>query len=614
MRLDDLLVIALLVGVVSLDVVRGVDGAALPVMLSAAGAVLYLLAGRRRSEPAPFPVPPRPAVLIPTKDNVATLGDVVTRARQHGLPVFVVDDGSTDGSGDAARAAGAQVITHPKNKGKGAALLTGMRAAAKLGHTHVICLDADGQHDPADIPAFAAAIESEPVAIFAGVRDLSTAPGISRFGRKFSNFWIWVETGWHVGDSQCGFRAYPIAPVLALAMSGGRYELEVEVLARALWTGVPVRDIPCFVYYPPRAERVTSFRPFLDNARITWMNALLVVERILWPPRWWLRIRSVDGTGGRAWTGKSRGTGGGWRLVVVLQRFLGRRAVYALGTILAAWYVVFAPSARRGLESYLARRLPERSFLAGSFAVFRDFAHALLDRLTFAAEGPRAFDYVREGQEQLIGAFSEPRGAILLSAHVGNIEVSAGPSSTPTGESGSRIKKLHVLRFEAPGDHGRAVIAAMPDAWRPQVIPVNMAEGFSTLAVVRALRAGAVVAMMGDRVIDDRTVTVDFLGAPCRFPAGPWFVAALARVPVLVVGAFQEGPGRYRIIAAEPMNCVFDRKRTREDQVQEWAQVYADHIGAMVRRYPTQFYNFHDMWATVPGALAHAPTGDYPAA
>ena len=598
MRLDDLVVIGLLASVLLLDVARGVDGPALPVVLAAVGTVAYLLAGRRRAETAPSPFPPRPVVLIPTKDNIGSIGDVVRRACAQGLPVFVVDDGSTDGSGPAARAAGAEVITHPKNQGKGAALLTGMRAAAKLGYTHVICLDADGQHDPADIPAFAAALTAEPVAIFAGVRDLSTAPEISRFGRTFSNFWIWVETGWRVGDSQCGFRSYPIAPVLALGLGGGRYELEVEVLTRTLWFGVPVRDIPCFVYYPPKEERVTSFRPLLDNARISWMNALLVVERILWPPRWRLRFRDPQ-----AWNGRSRGTGVGWRFVLGLQRILGRRFAHLVGTVLAGWYVAFAPSARDGLESYRARVLSDLSPYAASFAIFRSFAHALLDRLTFTEKGPAAFTYVREGQEHLIGAFSEPKGAILLGAHVGNIEVSAG-----SGENAPRMKKLHVLRFEAPGDHGRAVIASMPEAWRPKVIPVNMTEGFSALTVVRALREGAVVAMLGDRLIDDRTVTVDFLGAPCRFPAGPWLVAALARVPVIVVGAFQEGAAsNYRVLASPPITCVFDRKRPRDEQIREWAQVYADHVAAFVRRYPTQFYNFHDVWANrVGGATATA--------
>ena len=163
---------------------------------------MFLLLARRSPWPAPPPFPPRPAVLIPTYNNYRSIGSVVERAVLMGTPVFVVDDGSTDGSGALAEDAGATLVTHAANRGKGAALLTGMKALAKAGFTHAICLDADGQHHPEDIPAFAAAITADPFVIYAGVRDLSTAPGISRFGRRFSNFWIWVETGWRVADSQ----------------------------------------------------------------------------------------------------------------------------------------------------------------------------------------------------------------------------------------------------------------------------------------------------------------------------------------------------------------------------------------------------------------------------
>lgn len=590
MRLDSIVLVWLFVAVVATDLIRGVPGSPLPLILAGVVSAAYIVNARPRRVDAPPPTPPRPVVLIPTKDNVGTVGDVARRSTAYGLPVFVVDDGSTDGSGRAAAEGGATVFTHPKNLGKGAALLTGMREAAARGYSHVICLDADGQHDPSDIPAYVAAIEKEPVAIFAGVRDLSTAPEISRFGRRFSNFWIYVETGWKVADSQCGFRSYPIGPTLSLGLGGGRYELEVEVLSRALWDGIPVRDIPCKVYYPPAEERVSSFRPFKDNARISWANALLVAERILWPPRWFMRLRPPS-----YWDGRSRGTSGGWRLALLAKRLLGRRFAYALGTVLAAWYVFFAPSARRGLESYRARALPALSPLVASFRVFRSFSHAIMDRLTFTEEGPAAFTYTREGAEHLVGAFTEVRGAIVLTAHVGNVEVSAGP-----GGNADRMKKLHVLRFEAPGDHGRAILAEMPEAWRPKVIAVNAGEGFSAMTAVRALREGAVVAMMGDRLIDDRSVVVDFLGAPCRFPSGPWLLAALARVPVIVAGSFSEGPGQYRLIAFPPIHCAFDRKTPRDEQIQAWAQTYAHHIEALVRRYPTQYYNFHDVWAAVP--------------
>ena len=129
------------------------------------------------------------------------------------------------------------------------------------------------------------------------------------------------------------------------------------------------------------------------------------------------------------------------------------------------------------------------------------------------------------------------------------------------------------------------------------MIAVNRAEGFSALTALRVLRDGGVVAMRGDRLIDDRAVTVDLLGAACRLPGGPWLLAGLARVPVIVVGCFKEDTGAYRVICSPPMECVFDRTRPRDDQIQDWAQAYADLLGTWARRWPTQWYNFHDLWS-----------------
>lgn len=595
MRVADLFVLALVAAVVVVAAARDAPAPGIPLVLSVGSAILWLLAGRRRSEGAPDPRAPRPAVLIPTYNNVGSVGDVVSRAMKHGLTVLVVDDGSTDGSGDAARKAGATVLAHPHNQGKGAALLTGMRALARLGHTHAICLDADGQHDPDDVPAFAAAVAEEPIAVFAGVRDLSTAPERSRFGRKFSNFWIEVETGWKVADSQCGFRAYPIAPVLGLGLDGGRYELEVEVLTRLLWAGVPVRDLDCQVYYPPPEERVTSFRPFWDNVRISWVNTQLVLERLLWPPRWFPPVKHA---GKATWDGASRGTASGWRFVLGLMRTFGRRPAYAFVDLLVAWYVLVAAGPRRALATYVGRAMPGVSPTRGAWRIFRNFGHALVDRLAWTSRGPGEFRYESEGAENLVAAFAGKEGAIVLSAHLGNVEVSAAQH----GGNAERVKKLHVVRFDAAGDHGRGLVAEMPEQWRPHFIAVNRSEGFAALAVARALREGAIVAMMGDRLIDERHVIVDFLGERCAFPAGPWMLAAIARVPVIVAGCFKEAPDQYRLVAMPPFRCAFDRSRPRDEQVQAWAQAYADTLTTWARRWPDQYYNFYDVWQALPPA------------
>ena len=123
------------------------------------------------------------------------------------------------------------------------------------------------------------------------------------------------------------------------------------------------------------------------------------------------------------------------------------------------------------------------------------------------------------------------------------------------------MKRLAVLRFDAEIDHGRDLLAGMPRTWIPRFISVNHAEGFSTLSVLRELRSGAVVAMHGDRVVDDRSATVAFFGRPMRVPVGPYMLAALAGVPIVIVGCFKEGPDTYRTIALPPRWYRLDRSR-----------------------------------------------------
>ncbi len=523
-----------------------------------------------------------PAVLIPTYNNVGTVGDVAARAARHGLPVYVVDDGCTDGSGDAARAAGVQVIVHPGNRGKGQALLTGMARLRADGFTHAICLDADGQHEPDDIPAFAAAVLARPHAIYAGVRDLATAPEKSRFGRRFSNFWIWVETGWRVADSQCGFRAYPIDEVLALGLGGSRYDMEVEVLTRCLWRGVPVLDLPCRVWYPKPEERVTSFDPLWDNVRISWMNTRLVVRRVL-DPRLWPAAREK-----LPWSGGTRGVFFGWRGVIALLKLVGRKPIYPFLQLAVLFYWLLNPAARAHHARFLARAGARPGTLRG----FSAFASAMLDRLSFLLRGPGEFTQVHDGVDPLVTVFEGQTGAVLLSAHFGNIEVSTGASGRL-----ERLQRIRIVRFMGENDPSVRVLELLPETWRPKMIAVNRGEGFAALDIVRELRAGKVVAMHGDRKVDDRTVRVDFLGHPVDLPSGPWLVAALARVPVIVVANVKETTDRYRMLAAPPMRVEFVRGRDRDEQVREWAQAYADVLAAWVRKYPDQWYNYHGFWA-----------------
>lgn len=183
--------------------------------------------------------------------------------------VVVIDDGSSDATQSAAERAGAAVIRHPRNRGKGAALLTGFAHARSLGARAVVTVDADGQHPPSEALALARH-PAPPEALVLGVRDLegAGAPRKNRFSNAFSNAWMSFFTGTLLSDTQCGLRRYPLPETLELELGGSGYELEAEVILKAMRRGVPVVQTPVRVIYPPASERVTHFHSVRDPARI----------------------------------------------------------------------------------------------------------------------------------------------------------------------------------------------------------------------------------------------------------------------------------------------------------------------------------------------------------
>ena len=205
-------------------------------------------------------------VAIPAFNEAATIGPIVTAARAH-APVLVVDDGSTDGTAEAARAAGAAVVSHARRRGKGAALATALTAARAQGIGRVVTLDADGQHDPADLPALLAASTASPHAIVVGARlEHAALPPDRALAIRVAGFWLGWVTGARVIDCQSGFRVYPTAVLDSVRLRGGRFVFETAVLVEALRRGWLVREVPIRVV--PFAARASRFHPLIDGLAI----------------------------------------------------------------------------------------------------------------------------------------------------------------------------------------------------------------------------------------------------------------------------------------------------------------------------------------------------------
>ncbi|MDQ8011289.1 MAG: DUF2062 domain-containing protein [Flavobacterium nitrogenifigens] len=222
-------------------------------------------------------------VIVPTYNNQKTLKKVLDSILDFTTNVIIVNDGSTDSTSEILKSYSQLTqIHHPKNLGKGRALRNGFRKALELDFEYAITIDSDGQHFAADIPVFLEAIQDEPNALLIGSRNMTqeNVPKKSSFGNKFSNFWFKFETGIKLDDTQSGFRLYPLR-LLPKRFYTNKFEFEIEVIVRAAWKGIMVKNIPIQVLYDP-AERVSHFRPFQDFTRISILNTVLVTNALLY--------------------------------------------------------------------------------------------------------------------------------------------------------------------------------------------------------------------------------------------------------------------------------------------------------------------------------------------
>ena len=232
------------------------------------------------SKPSRF----NPCIVVPVYNHEHAIGAVLAGLLHHGTPCMLVDDGSGAACAavlDALALANPDRVTLVRlatNQGKGAAVLSGFRRAAELGFSHVLQIDADGQHRTDDVPKFLEQARAHPDAIIAGhpVYDESV-PKARLYGRYATHIWVWINTlSFDIKDSMCGFRVYPVAPVNALAARhsiGVRMNFDTDILVRLFWDGLQVVNLPTRVSYP--ADGVSHFRVWRDNVLITWMHTVL---------------------------------------------------------------------------------------------------------------------------------------------------------------------------------------------------------------------------------------------------------------------------------------------------------------------------------------------------
>ena len=231
-------------------------------------------------------------ILIPSYNTGGKVLQTVREARQMWQPVWIVVDGSTDGTLEALQALARhdpeiRVLSLPLNLGKGAAVLHGLREAREAGYTHALTMDADGQHPAEKIREFMATSQAHPEAQVLGLPLFdATAPRVRVHGRKLSNWCAGLETlGAGIGDALCGFRVYPIAPLCDIMNRQTwmrRYDFDAEAAVRLCWSGVRPMNLAAPVkYFRPEEGGVSHFHYLRDNVLLTWMHVRLILGLLL---------------------------------------------------------------------------------------------------------------------------------------------------------------------------------------------------------------------------------------------------------------------------------------------------------------------------------------------
>ncbi len=549
----------------------------------------------------------RPCFLIPHYRHQHALARTVAGLKSFALPILIVDDGS----GVEAVAVVQQLQQDdaelmveylPHNLGKGGASMHGFRVAAARGFTHAFQIDADGQHDQSVIPDFLAAMQAQPDALIAGtpVYDASI-PKSRLYGRKITDFWVAVETlSLSVKDAMCGFRLYPLGPVLALidrVAIGARMDFDIEIIVRMYWQRVAMVFLPCRVTYP--LDGVSHFKGWRDNVQISALHTRLFFG-MLWrlPMLLW---RKTQGT--THWSQqRESGSGGGVGIQVLLfiHRMFGRAVFRVCLYPVMAWFFVSQRQAREASKTFLVatHRHGATAFRSSptwrdSFRHFYAFGEALLDKLlAWSGRIPNdAIDFPQ--QDELQRVLRHGRGAVLIGAHLGNLELIRAVAN-------QQQLRVQAVYFTENAQQFQAQLQKQNPDVAKNVIAVSDIGPETAMQLRAAIDHGDILVIVGDRTSvkhQERSVLVNFMGRPAPFAIGPWVLAALLECPVYLFFCVREQQ-RHRVWLESFATPQLRLQRERREQhLQEIISLYAQRLQEYALRYPLQWFNFYDFWA-----------------
>ncbi len=543
----------------------------------------------------------RPCLVIPVYNHGTLIDATWQRLRDFDLPCFLIDDGSNAATKTALEklAAAENSITLlrlPSNQGKGAAVLRGIAEAQQQGYTHALQIDADGQHNTADIPELLALAEKNPHALISGAPQYGNdIPKARLYGRYITHFWVWVETlSFDIVDSMCGFRVYPIAATHALMQNTAieqRMAFDTDIMVRLYRAGTPVHFLPTHVSYPENG--ISHFRPLRDNLEISWMHTRLVSLMLRDLAKQLTRKFFPQQNASTHWSQhRERGSEWGMRFCLWCYRTLGKKTLYALLYPIIGWFFLFASSARGESYRYLQRVLPNTPTQKDIFQHFMAFGRSVVDKFSAWTGDLRREDVVFANRELLRQQLSKQHGAVILTSHLGNADMCR---ALVHNHPEFRLNVL--LSTEHAASINKVLQEANPSSGF-EVMQVSDIGPETAIRLHEKIQQGELVVIAADRTSPtstQRISRVPFLGEDAAFPQGPFILAALMECPVYLLFALPTE--KHYEIFLEPFAGQLTFPRRQRDALLTVAITrYAERLEHYCRLAPLQWFNFFNFW------------------
>ncbi|MBF0098041.1 MAG: glycosyltransferase family 2 protein [Magnetococcales bacterium] len=552
----------------------------------------------------------RPAAVIPTFNHHLALPEMLHHLTALALPVWIIDDGSDE----PARSAIAQlsdshrnitVYRLPCNQGKGVAVCQGFRLANQAGYSHVLQVDADGQHELQAVARLLSHARQFPHALISGkpVYD-SSAPWGRILGRWITHLWVFLETlSFRIHDSMCGLRVYPLEPVIALMEKetpGKRMDFDTDIIVRLFWRGVPPLMVPVAVRYP--AENHSNFRLWRDNLAISRMHArlILILLRTL-PAILAHRPPALPALHNHPahWSELAeRGTLLGMQIAVVFLGLFGRTISLVLLAPVIGYFFLTGSKQRHAALNFLQRvanrsgQQHKRLWWQG-LRLYFEFSRRMID-LFLAWSGRISPQALRTEHPHLLAALTEnSSGGLLVVSHHGNVELSR--AFLPP----ALRQRLTLLIHTQHAERFNHLLARLYPAARANTVQVTELSVSTAIALRERIERGEWLAIAGDRVPvsqpQQRVTSVPFLGSAAPFPQGPWLLANMMECPVHLLFCRRERQHWHLMIEPFAERIVLPRG-TRQATLDQLVARYAHRLEQECLTSPTQWGNFYDFW------------------